>query len=56
MQVVFSFATISPATPAVGPIHPDDEKLYLDFLVLKYGSQKWIGIGKLCAISLISRY
>ena len=27
-------------------MHPDDEKLYADFLALKDGSQKWIGIGE----------
>ncbi|KAJ4376774.1 hypothetical protein N0V86_006892 [Didymella sp. IMI 355093] len=43
--IVFSFATIHPDTFAVGPMHPDDEKLYADFLGLKDGSEKWIGIG-----------
>ena len=45
-HLVFSFATIDPKTFAVGPMHPDDEKLYADFLALKDGSQKWIGIGE----------
>jgi hypothetical protein len=45
-HLVFSFATIDPKTFAVGPMHPDDEKLYADFLALNDGSQKWIGIGE----------
>lgn len=45
-QIIFSFATIDPTTFAVGPMHPDDEKLYTYFLGLKDGSQKWIGIGE----------
>ncbi|KAL1593099.1 hypothetical protein SLS59_009424 [Nothophoma quercina] len=44
-HLIFSFATIDPTTFAVIPMHPDDEKLYADFLDLKDGSQKWIGIG-----------
>lgn len=45
-DLVFSFATIDPKTFTVGPMHPDDEKLYTDFLSLQDGSKKWIGIGK----------
>lgn len=45
-HLIFSFATIDPKTFAVAPMHPDDEKLYVDFLDLKDGSQKWIGIGE----------
>ncbi|KAF2621430.1 glycoside hydrolase family 18 protein, partial [Macroventuria anomochaeta] len=44
-HLIFSFATIDPTTFAVSPMHPDDEKLYADFLALKDGSKKWIGIG-----------
>ncbi len=44
-HLIFSFLTIDPTTYAVKPIHPDDEKLYTDFLALTDGSQKWIGIG-----------
>ncbi|KAF1348228.1 glycoside hydrolase, partial [Lizonia empirigonia] len=44
-DLVFSFATIDPKTFTVGPMHPDDEKLYTDFLALQDGSKKWIGIG-----------
>ncbi|KAF1922681.1 glycoside hydrolase family 18 protein [Didymella exigua CBS 183.55] len=44
-QIIFSFATIDPKTFAVGPMHPEDEKLYAQFLGLQDGSQKWIGIG-----------
>ncbi|KAJ4337251.1 hypothetical protein N0V95_008388 [Ascochyta clinopodiicola] len=44
-HLVFSFATIDPVTFGVGPMHPDDGKLYTDFLGLNDGSQKWIGIG-----------
>ncbi|KAJ4402691.1 hypothetical protein N0V91_007066 [Didymella pomorum] len=44
-HIVFSFATIDPTTFAVRPMHPNDEKLYTEFLGLKDGSQKWIGIG-----------
>jgi GH18 family chitinase len=45
-HLILSFATINPQTFAVGPMHPDDEKTYKDFLNLKDASQKWIGIGK----------
>ena len=45
-HLIFSFATIDPDTFVVGPMHPDDEKLYVDFLNLNDGSKKWIGIGK----------
>ncbi|KZM28624.1 chitinase [Ascochyta rabiei] len=44
-HLIFSFATIDPSTFGVGPMHPDDEKLYEDFFNLEDGSQKWIGIG-----------
>ncbi|KAJ4983451.1 hypothetical protein SVAN01_11059 [Stagonosporopsis vannaccii] len=44
-HLIFSFATIDPTTFAIIPMQPDDEKLYIDFLALKDGSQKWIGIG-----------
>ncbi|KAJ4313602.1 hypothetical protein N0V94_006872 [Neodidymelliopsis sp. IMI 364377] len=44
-HLILSFATINPQTFAVGPMHPDDEKIYRDFLDLKDGSQKWVGIG-----------
>ena len=45
-HLVFSFATIDPTTFAVAPMHSDDEKLYADFLSLKDGPQKWVGIGE----------
>lgn len=51
-HLIFSFATIDPDTFTVGPMHPDDEKLYVDFLNLNDGSEKWIGIGKSFASSL----
>ncbi|KAF2999491.1 hypothetical protein E8E13_008711 [Curvularia kusanoi] len=44
-HLIFSFATIEPNTFDVVPMHLDDEKLYTDFLALKDGSKKWIGIG-----------
>lgn len=52
-HLVFSFATIDPKTFAVGPMHPDDEKLYADFLALKDGSRKWIGIGELPIMKVV---
>lgn len=51
-HLIFSFATIDPTTFAVNPMHPYDEKLYSDFLALKDGSNKWIGIGVLSRTSL----
>lgn len=45
-HIIFSFATIDPDTFVVRPMHPSDEKLYVDFLNLNDGSEKWIGIGK----------
>jgi hypothetical protein len=58
-HLVFSFATIDPKTFAVDAMHPDDETLYKDFLALKDGSQKWIGIGKspsmnCCRVSMLT--
>ncbi|OAL04713.1 glycoside hydrolase, partial [Phaeosphaeriaceae sp. SRC1lsM3a] len=44
-HLVLSFATIDPATFKVGPMNPDDDNIYKQFMALPDNVSKWIGIG-----------